>query len=185
MRKMIFAILSAILIVSCSNDMNLPETNVNSVGKTENNSLDGDAKGRDVIKTFGFDIYSPLGFGASILSNAPNNLLINAEAYGNVEVIGRVYTNDGITTKDISIGSEKFFVNPSGQIISVNGLEATKCENYSIMSDGKTFAPKRIAIWRGELNEDPPGGFSGDTYWNIPAKEKRIFIQAEGRWIKD
>lgn len=84
-----------------------------------------------------------------------------------------------------SFADGKFVINSGGQLITINNLSATDYKDYQIISDGKMFTPKRIARWRGELNSDPENGVSGDTYWNIPNKEKRIYIAIENKWIKD
>jgi len=153
-----YFLLLIIFLVGCSDDINLPETNIIQQNKMRNFIESHDSiciEARQYLS-----MVAPYS-GISIL---PGEMFLN----GNIHF---PYSN--------------FVIDQNGSIIKFNGILANENENYQIISDGKSFTPKRIAMWRGELYEDPEDGISGDEYYNIPTREIRKYIEHENKWIKD
>jgi len=95
---------------------------------------------------------------------------------------GHIISNQSIFAKEgLEAGSSSFVVDAQGKITSVSGIKAK--EGYVLAGDEEGFSPKRLAMWRGELQTDPQDGVSGDEYYNIQADKIKIYIEHKKSWI--
>ena len=157
MRKVLFVVL--LLILGCENNITTPES---SHKKTERKIANSYVDTLNVLWIFGDnkDIYS--GY-------------LQGYEDATLDIIGNDIVNIKATEK-ISL-NRSFIINSEGNLMVVNGFDASEYKDYVIKSDGSSYSPQRIPMWRGELNEDPLDGISGDNYYNLSTNKERIFVK--------
>ena len=180
MKKYLFFSLMLVLL-ACDDEINTPEAKSE---KKEVGFLEA-VNTYDVIETTKLILYSEDGTRIGLIEGrrAGENGYINIP--GIVQITESVSSNSGSFPISLTAGMyERFAVNEAGQLIKINGLDASKVKNQTIVSDGFSFSPQRLAMWRGELYTAPQDGVSGDEYYDRNTKKILKLIQSENRWIE-
>ena len=179
--KRMFLILLPLIFLACEENINVPET------KSEKKAVEflEAMNTYDVVETAKIIFYSKDGTRIGLIEGmrAGENGYINIP--GIVQITESVSSNSGSFPISLTAGMyERFAVNEAGQLIKINGLDASKAKNQTIVSDGFSFSPQRLAMWRGELYEPPKDPGSGDEYYDRNTKKILKFIQSENRWVE-
>jgi hypothetical protein len=184
MRK-IFLLLIVFLsgFYGCSEEINLPEPEIKTQEQKIDNNLDTTTL--SILKLGAIQFYNRDGIKIGAINGLVGENPEYINLYGNIRMWGREFNADyGYFPISLAVGIKQYFkINEAGQITELNGIEASKSKLSIITSDGLSFTPKRMAMWRGELFEDPEDGISGDRYYNITTNKEKVFIKSKNKWV--
>jgi len=199
MKKLFIALL--LLLIACGEEINTPEVNES---KTQFNSstVDIDSVNNIISTSLNGQRIILDGNTNQILFLDKDNLIagkITAATQSGLPTLsfmafdasfesaylrnsGHIISNQSIFAKEgLEAGSSGFAVDSQGKITSVSGIKAK--EGYVLAGGDEGFSPKRLAMWRGELQTDPIDGVSGDEYYNISTDKIKIYIEHKKTWI--
>jgi len=171
MKKYLFFFLMLVLL-ACGQEINAPESKQGEAEKTNISRNGVDTLTLERIN-FSNSTSSLYGYHDGVFGH----VIIDANSIIVKSALKFMIKGASQTFGTFEVDNAKFLISADGELTKVNDLHASEYKGYIIKSDGDSFTPQRVAMWRGELYEDPLDGASGDTYYNLPTNKERIFVK--------